>query len=315
MPAVEEQCAATVLLVRPAAFGANPQTEASNSFQATEAPATRQLVSRAALEEFEAVTQRLTAAGIDICVADDTPVPQKPDAIFPNNWLSTHADGTIVLYPMMAPSRRLERRPQIVEALARERGWLLKRIIDLSQFEERGKFLEGTGSLVLDRVHRLAYAALSPRTDRDVLSEFATRLGYEVIAFRATDNKGLAIYHTNVMLSLGTEFAVICSECIEESSRGRVLASLRATRASIIEVSRSQMGFFACNILEVKFGRDERAVLMSATAARALRFENSPPPGVDTIVSVDIPTIERYGGGSLRCMLAEIFLPPAGATR
>jgi hypothetical protein len=315
MPAVEEQCAATVLLVRPAAFGANPETEASNSFQATEAPATRQLVSRAALEEFEAVTQRLAAAGIDIEVADDTPVPQKPDAIFPNNWLSTHADGTVVLYPMMAPSRRLERRPEILEALARERGLFVKRVIDLSQFEAQGKFLEGTGSLVLDRMNRIAYASLSPRAHRDALSEFAVRMGYEVIAFRATDNKGLAIYHTNVMMSLGTEFAVICSECIEESSRGRVLASLRATRASIIEVSRSQMGLFACNILEVKAGRDERAVLMSATAARTLRLEDSPPPGVDTIVSIDIPTIERYGGGSLRCMLAEIFLPPAGASR
>jgi hypothetical protein len=312
MPAVEEQCAATILLVRPAQFGANPETAASNSFQAAGAPATRQLVSRAALEEFDALTQRLTAAGIDTWVANDTPAPEKPDAIFPNNWFTTHADGTVVLYPMMAPSRRRERRPEIIEAAARGRGLALKRVIDLSRFEGQGKFLEGTGSLVLDRVNRLAYAALSPRTDRDVLGEFASQLGYEAIAFHAMDNKGLAIYHTNVMMSIGSEFAVVCSECIEEASRRRVLDRLRSTRASIIEVSRAQMELFACNILEVKTRRDEHAVLMSTSAARALRLDSSPPPGVDAIVAVDIPTIERYGGGSLRCMLAEIFLPPAG---
>ncbi len=312
MPSSEEQCAATLLLIRPCAFGANPETAASNSFQSTEPLATRPVVSRTALGEFSALTERLEHAGIDLIVADDSPSPDKPDAIFPNNWVSTHADGTVVLYPMMAPSRRHERRPDLIESAARGRGLAVGRVIDLSHFEAAGKFLEGTGSLVLDRINRVAYACLSPRTDRDVLGEFAARLGYEAIAFRATDNKGLAIYHTNVMMSLGTEFAVVCSECIEDVSRARVLSSLRATRTSIIEVSRSQMGLFACNILEVKSASAERIVLMSATAARTLRLDESPPPGVDQVVAVEIPTIERYGGGSLRCMLAEIFLPPAG---
>jgi hypothetical protein len=313
MPPFEEQCANMVLVICPAAFGANPETAASNSFQSAEPRATRHLVSRAALEEFTALTQHIAAADIDAIVVDDTRSPDKPDAIFPNNWLSTHADGTVVLYPMMAPTRRLERRPEIIEAIARERGLTIRRIIDLSYFETAGRFLEGTGSLVLDRVNRIAYACLSPRTDREAVSEFGVRLGYQVIPFRASDNKGLAIYHTNVMLSLGTEFAVVCRECIEEPSRARVLASLRATRASIIEVSRAQMELFACNILEVQSRAGERVVLTSGTAARALRLDNSPPPGVDKIVTVDIPTIERYGGGSLRCMLAEIFLPPAPA--
>jgi hypothetical protein len=311
MPAAEEQCASTLLLIRPAAFAANPETAASNSFQSTATPAARHLVSRAALEEFANCARQLDAAGIDTIIVGDTPVPAKPDAIFPNNWLSTHADGTIVLYPMMAPSRRFERRPEIIEAAARERGLAVKRIIDLSFFEAQNRFLEGTGSLVLDRINRIAYACLSPRTDREALSEFGARLGYEAIAFRAFDNKGLAIYHTNVMLSIGTEFAVVCSECIEESSRARVLASLRATRSSIIEASRSQMDRFACNILEVKSRGDGRVVLMSETAARALHVDESSPPGVERIVAIDIPTIERFGGGSLRCMLAEIFLPPA----
>jgi hypothetical protein len=311
MPSPEEQCAATLLLIRPCAFGANPETAASNSFQSTEHAATRQIVSRAALAEFSALTEGLKDAGIDLIVADDSSSPEKPDAIFPNNWVSTHADGTVVLYPMMAANRRSERRLDLIESVARRRGLAIGRVIDLAQFETADKFLEGTGSLVLDRINHIAYACLSPRTDRDVLAEFAARLGYEVIVFRATDNKGLAIYHTNVMMCLGTEFAIVCSECIEDAARARVLSSLRATRTSIIEVSRSQMGLFACNILEVKSTRDERTVLMSATAARTLRLDEAPPPGVDQVVAVAIPTIERYGGGSLRCMLAEVFLPPA----
>lgn len=311
MPSPEAQCADKVLIVRPAAFGANPETAASNSFQAPEPAETRHLVSRGAREEFEELTLRLRRSGVDTIAVDDTPSPVKPDAIFPNNWFSTHADGTVVLYPMMAPSRRLERRPELIESIARDRGLRISRVVDLSSFETQGKYLEGTGSLVLDRANRIGYACLSPRTDRDVLSEFSVQMGYEIIAFRATDNKGLAIYHTNVMLSIGTEFAIVCSECIEDASRARVLSSLRATRASIIEVSRSQMGLFACNLLEVSTRSGERALLMSSTAARALRLDETPPPGVDHVVAIDIPTIERYGGGSLRCMLGEIFLPLA----
>lgn len=314
MPPEEEQCAAAVFVVRPAAFGANPETAASNSFQATEASATRPLVGRAVLEEFAAMAERFERAGIDVTIAEDSAPPDRPDAIFPNNWVSTHSDGTVVLYPMMAPNRRLERRPEIVESLARGRALDIREVVDLSPFEAAGKFLEGTGSVVLDRINRVAYACLSPRTDIEVLREFSARLGYETVDFRATDNKGLAIYHTNVMMSIGTEFAVVCAECIDESARARVLSRLRATRSSIIEVSRAQMGLFACNILEVKARNGERVVLMSATAARTLRLDQSPPPGVDRIVTVEIPTIERYGGGSLRCMLAEIFLPPATGT-
>jgi hypothetical protein len=315
MRPTEPTSASSVLLIRPASFAANPETAASNSFQAAEPEAARQLVSRAALEEFGAFAETLAGAGIDAIIADDTPTPPKPDAVFPNNWFSTHADGTVVLYPMMAPSRRLERRPEILEALGRNRGFRVQRVIDLSPFESQGRFLEGTGSLVLDRPNRIAYACLSPRTDRAVLSEFGSRLEYEVIAFRAFDHKGTAIYHTNVMLSLGTEFAVVCSACIEESGRARVLRSLRATRASIIEVSQPQMELFACNILEVRTRAGERAVLMSETAARALRLMDVPPPGVDLVITAAIPTIERYGGGSLRCMLAEIFLPQGAGMR
>lgn len=307
----QEQCAPSVFVVRPAAFGSNPETAASNSFQALDTSAMRPAIARAALEEFAGVARQLAAAGVNVNVVEDKAPPERPDAIFPNNWVSTHSDGTVVLYPMMAPTRRLERRPELIEELARARGLSIRDVIDLSAFETSGRFLEGTGSLVLDRINRIAYACLSPRTDVEVLREFASRLGYEIVAFRATDNQGIAIYHTNVMLSVGTEFAVVCAECIEDFSRARVLTRLRATRPSIIEVSRAQMGLFACNILEVQTQDGERAVLMSGTAARALRFESAPPPGVDRIVAVDIPTIERYGGGSLRCMIAELFLPSA----
>jgi len=309
----DSQSASTLLLVRPAAFAANPETAASNSFQSTEPEAARQLVSRTALEEFDALTGALRTAAIETIVAADTPVPPKPDAIFPNNWFSTHADGTVVLYPMMAPSRRLERRLEVIEALEAEHGFSVRRVVDLSAQEASGRFLEGTGSLVLDRVNRVAYACLSPRTDPAALEDFGRRLAYQVIAFRAFDHQGIAIYHTNVMLSLGSEFAIICSDCIEERSRAGVLRSLRAARASIIEVSRAQMERFACNVLEVRTAGGEHALLMSTTAARALRCADAPPPGIDRVVTADIPTIECYGGGSLRCMLAEIFLPRFGA--
>lgn len=313
MPSPESQCAGTVLAIRPAAFAANPETAASNSFQSAGPDAARHIVSRAALEEFQALIEQLDAADVDLVVADDTPRPEKPDAIFPNNWFSTHADGTVVLYPMMAPNRRLERRPDLLGTVAAARGLAISRVIDLSPAEATGRYLEGTGSLVLDRVNRIAYACTSPRTDRDALREFSARLDYETVAFRALDHLGLPIYHTNVMLSLGREFAVICAECIVDADRERVLASLHATRTSIIEVSRAQMERFSCNILEVRTRQGASAVLLSDTAEGALRFRLAPPPGVDAVVSVAIPTIERFGGGSLRCMLAEIFLPRASA--
>lgn len=309
----ESQCAGTVLTIRPAAFAANPLTAASNSFQSAEPGAARQLVSRAGFEEFQALTERLTAADVDVIVVGDTPQPEKPDAVFPNNWFSTHADGTVVLYPLMAPNRRLERRLDVLSTLAAERGLAISRVIDLSAGEAQGRYLEGTGSLVLDRVNHIAYVCTSPRTDRDAVSEFSARLDYDIVAFRALDHQGTAIYHTNVMLSIGSEFAVVAAECIVDADRERVLASLQATRTSLIEVSRAQMERFACNILEVRTRSGASVVLMSDTAEGALGFRLSPPPGVDAIVSVAIPTIERFGGGSLRCMLAEIFLPPAGA--
>ena len=305
----DPQSAATVLLVRPAAFAANPETAASNSFQAPQPEAARRLINRTALEEFDALTHSLATAGIDARVIEDTPLPPKPDAVFPNNWLSTHADGTVVLYPMMAASRRPERRPEILAALGSEYGFAVRRVIDLSPFEGQGRFLEGTGSLVLDRMSRVAYACISPRTDRALLAEFGRQLDYEVVAFEATDHQGTAIYHTNVMLSLGSEFALVCSDCIADGARAAVLGSLRSARASILEVSRAQMRLFACNVLEVRTSGGERALLMSATAARALQFAGDLPPGIDRLVVADMPTIERYGGGSLRCMVTEIFLP------
>lgn len=302
-------------MVRPAAFGFNPETAASNAFQqAPEGYATAD--SDAArmppeiLREFDALAQALRGAGVRVVVADDTPEPVKPDAVFPNNWLSSHADGTVVLYPMLAANRRQERRADLIHRLTRDEAFRVLQTIDLSYREAEGKFLEGTGSLVLDRVTRTAYACLSPRTDLDVLAEFALRLDYEVLAFAATDGAGMPVYHTNVMMAVGTQFAVICAEAISNPQhRAAVLARLAATNHAIIAISLAQMRLFAGNLLELATATGH-VIALSTTAWAALDAEQRLALQLHgEILAVEIPTIERLGGGGVRCMLAEIHLP------
>lgn len=302
-------------MVRPAAFGFNPETAASNAFQqAPEGYATAD--SDAArmppeiLREFDALAQALRGAGVRVVVAEDTPEPVKPDAVFPNNWLSSHADGTVVLYPMLAANRRQERRADLIHRLTRDEAFRVLQTIDLSYREAEGKFLEGTGSLVLDRVTRTAYACLSPRTDLDVLAEFALRLDYEVLAFAATDGAGMPVYHTNVMMAVGTQFAVICAEAISNPQhRAAVLARLAATNHAIIAISLAQMRLFAGNLLELATATGH-VIALSTTAWAALDAEQRLALQLHgEILAVEIPTIERLGGGGVRCMLAEIHLP------
>lgn len=302
-------------MVRPAAFGFNPETAASNAFQqAPEGYATAD--SDAArmppeiLREFDALAQALRGAGVRVVVAEDTPEPVKPDAVFPNNWLSSHADGTVVLYPMLAANRRQERRADLIHRLTRDEAFRVLQTIDLSYREAEGKFLEGTGSLVLDRVTRTAYACLSPRTDLDVLAEFAQRLDYEVLAFAATDGAGMPVYHTNVMMAVGTQFAVICAEAISNPQhRAAVLARLAATNHAIIAISLAQMRLFAGNLLELATATGH-VIALSTTAWAALDAEQRLALQLHgEILAVEIPTIERLGGGGVRCMLAEIHLP------
>jgi len=293
-------------MIRPAAFGSNPETAETNRFQAAAGDAD---VVRAAQVEFDRLAAALSAAGVDVIVAEDTAEPAKPDAVFPNNWFSTHADGTVVLYPMLAPSRRRERRADLV-AILRGRGREVTAVLDLSPWEAQERALEGTGSLILDRQRGIAYACRSQRTSEAPLAHWARLLGYEVHAFDAVDPEGVAIYHTNVMMALGHGFAAVALEALpQEWERRRLVASLEAGGNEVIALSQEQVGGFAANILHLRGDRGP-VIAMSEAARTSLgdraiqRLER-----YGSVVASPIPTIERLGGGSVRCMLAEVFLP------
>lgn len=308
---IESQAANAVLLVRPVAFHGNPETAASNAFQRPPQAADPVAEQAAAAVEFEGLVEVLRSAGVRAVVIDDTLEPATPDSVFPNNWVSFHADGTAVLYPMMAPSRRRERRADILERLARDHGFRIERVIDLSAHETRGRFLEGTGSMVLDRVGRVAYACLSPRTHLDVFAEACRVLDYEPVAFAATDAGGVPIYHTNVLMCLGADFAVVCAEAIRDAGqRDVVLRRLAAGGREIIPISLAQMAAFAGNMLELADPGGERLLALSARALECL----APDQRVTLerrcrLLPAPIAAIEEGGGGSVRCMLAELHLP------
>lgn len=307
IPDPEPQSAGTVLMVRPARFGFNPQTAPSNSFQQISGQGDQH---GPALREFDAVTQALERAGVRVIAAADSEMPHKPDAVFPNNWVSFHRDGTVVLYPMLAVNRRWERRDDIIEQVSREGSFRISRTVDLSHREASEEFLEGTGSVVLDRVQRVAYASLSPRTHLDVLGEFAQQLDYQLVTFEAFDAAGAPVYHTNVLMAVGADFAVVCGEAIVQSvHRAAVFSKLRATGHETIDISLHQMHQFAGNLLELA-PPGGNVIALSTTAWRSLNLEQQRTlESHAAIVPVAIPTIERFGGGSVRCMLAEIHLP------
>jgi hypothetical protein len=296
-------------MVRPACFGRNNETAASNEFQNSGELGSD--IQGRALREFDALVSVLRAAGVQVLTMDDTLSPRKPDAIFPNNWFSTHADGTLVLYPMLAPNRRLERREADLSAALHGAGFRIDRIVDLSYREAEGKFLEGTGSVVLDRPQRIAYACLSPRTDMDVLAEFSQRLDYELVTFEAQGPRGLPVYHTNVMLALGPGFAVLCAEALPRAvQRAAVAASLSQGGHEVIEIASTQMAEFAGNLISLE-ANDGPAIALSARAWSSLdTVQRAAIARCGRVITAEIPTIENVGGGSLRCMLAENFLPP-----
>jgi hypothetical protein len=309
-PMPDSQCATDVLMIRPVRFIGNPQTSDSNVFQ-TRAPLSPERAQQLALAEFEALSAALSDAGVGVHIVEDTIEPHTPDSLFPNNWLSLHADGTAVLYPMLAPNRRAERREEILERLNARHGFHISRIIDLTHHEHGGKFLEGTGSLVLDRTNRVAYACISPRTDLDVLGDFAQQLDYDVVAFEAHDSNRVPIYHTNVLMAVGERFAAVCSASIRADSRVAVLKKLNATHHEILDLSFQQMQAFAGNMLELHTSHGGSIVAMSARARASLSSNEQAfiEQHAGPIVSVPIPTIEDLGGGSVRCMLAEIGVP------
>lgn len=309
-----QQCAGAVLMVRPAAFGFNPETAATNHLQRRVAEAEGQASERAR-EEFDMLVRALQSEGIRVCIAEDTLLPEKPDAVFPNNWVSFHEDGTVVLYPLQASGRRAERRPEILAAALQQLGFTVRRMLDLTHHESAGRFLEGTGSLVLDHVERVAYAALSPRTDPQLVEEWARELQYEALLFETRGASGAPLYHTNVLLCIGARASIVGTHCIVPGDRERVLGRLGASGREVIELPSAEVEQFAGNMLELATWDealgDSHVLVMSARARAALSAETWRRLNActDTTLAVPVPTIEELGGGGVRCMMAEVFLP------
>ena len=308
------QRAHAVLMVRPAAFGWNPETAASNRFQRRD-PAAPGSARQLAVTEFDALVAELLGAGVEVHALDEPPDTACPDCVFPNNWVSLHHDGTVVLYPMLAPSRRLERRMELLALLEQRGGFAVTRLLDLSHHELSGRFLEGTGSVVFDHACRVAYACLSPRTNAEVLAELCDELGYEPFAFDATDGEGVAVYHTNVLLSIGQRSAIVCAEAVPAAQRVPLLERLQGSGREVVAIDRAQMAAFAGNALELAAADGTAVLAMSDRALRGLDAGSLETLRrcAERIVAVPLPTIEDLGGGSVRCMLAEVFLPRRAA--
>lgn len=307
---IQPQSTAKIMMIRPVRFGFNEQTAESNEFQQKSfGEQTQADAQQAAREEFELMIDQLQKAGLELHVFDDTADTDRPDAVFSNNWVSFHQSGKVVLYPMMAENRRLERRADIIQALAGD--FKVEEIIDLTHFEKQGKFLEGTGSMVLDRRYKIAYACLSPRTHPEVLNAFADAMGYEVVAFSASDEQGKPIYHTNVLMCVGDIFAVICLEAIKDPDERLLVRSvLEETHKDVIEISLEQMRHFAGNMLMVRNGKADKFLVMSTQAYESLTARQKDRlDDYARILHTDLSVIEGHGGGSARCMMTEIHLP------
>lgn len=293
-------------MIRPVDFKFNEQTAANNKFQVASTESDTQTQ---ALKEFDGFVEILRKNGIDVTVVDDTLQPETPDSIFPNNWVSFHDDGSIYLYPMFSDNRRLERRKDILEGLSEK--FEVNHVSDLSFYEMQYAFLEGTGSMVLDRVNKIAYACLSVRTDQEVLDNFCMLTGYESVSFQAVDDTNFPIYHTNVMMCIGDRFAVICLDSIRnEEEKLAVMLRLTNSGKTIVEITLDQMNQFAGNMLQVSNSEGESILVMSEQAFLSLSDDQvTTLEQFSSIIYAPIYTIERNGGGSARCMLAEIHLP------
>lgn len=309
-----EQITNTVLMVRPVAFRMNEQTAVNNFFQ-EKLQLKNEEINKKAQEEFDSLVKKLEAVGVQVVVVNDKKELDTPDSIFPNNWVSFHQDGTAVVYPMFAENRRRERRMDIFEELE-GRGFKINEVLDYTKAEEEGVFLEGTGSMILDRENQKAYCALSPRADEDLLIEFCEDMEYTPVIFSAyqdVDGKRKPIYHTNVMMCVADEFAVICLDCIDDKKEcNNVKRHLKDDGKEIIEITQAQIHEFAGNMLQLKGANDKKYLVMSTTAHKSLTREQIRRIEKHCeILSSDISTIETCGGGSVRCMMAEVFLPKA----
>ncbi|HQF48490.1 MAG TPA: arginine deiminase-related protein [Flavobacterium alvei] len=303
----------SILMIRPVAFRMNEQTAVNNYYQKVLDGLSKETVNAKAQEEFDGLVQKLKMVGVDVIVVEDTLNPDTPDSIFPNNWISFHESGDVVLYPMFAKNRREERRDDILD-IVEDQGFVINEIMDYTSAEEDGFYLEGTGSLLLDRENGKAYCALSPRADEELFIEFCEDFEYSPVifeAFQTVDGERKLIYHTNVMMCIGDTFAVICADCIDDKKeRKMVLDSLRGDDKEVILITEAQVNSFAGNMLEVKGADDRRYLVMSSSAYQSLtKKQIAQIEEHVTILSSNLDTIEACGGGSARCMMAEIFLP------
>ena len=303
----------SILMIRPVAFRMNEQTAVNNYYQKVLDGLSKETVNAKAQEEFDALVRKLKMVGVNVIVVDDTINPDTPDSVFPNNWISFHENGDVVLYPMFAENRREERREDILD-IVEDHGFVINEIMDYTSAEEDGFYLEGTGSLLLDRENEKAYCALSPRADEELFIEFCEDFEYSPVifeAFQTVNGERKLIYHTNVMMCIGDTFAVICADCIDDKKeRKMVLDSLRGDEKGIIFINEDQVNAFAGNMLEVKGTDDRRYLVMSNSAYQSLTKKQIAQIEEHlTIISSSLDTIEACGGGSARCMMAEIFLP------
>lgn len=303
------QTTSHILMIRPVKFGFNTQTAGSNAFQNPDAIKAEAITQAEALKEFDHFAKTLQQAGIYVHIVEDTPDPHTPDSIFPNNWVSFHADGEVFLYPMQAENRRLERRMDILEGL--ENTFFVKKPYnDLSNWEQKNRFLEGTGSLILDRPNKIAYACLSPRADMELLTIFGQKTGYQMVIFDALDRQNKPIYHTNVVMCVGDFFAVICAEAIPEYGRENVLKTLENSGKEVVKISLTQLENFAGNMLQLQNEEGKTYLVMSERAYKSLETTQIQVlEKYTSLLYAPLTTIENNGGGSARCMLAEVFLP------
>jgi len=308
---MKKQITDTVLMIRPVRFRTNEETIVNNYFQKG-INITQEEINRKAQQEFDTLVQKLKEVGVHVIQVEDIYEQDTPDSIFPNNWISFHNNGDVAIYPMFAENRRRERREDILD-IVEEAGFEIENVFDYTEAENEGIFLEGTGAMVLDRIHRKAYCALSPRASEELFIEFCEDFEYTPVIFRAfqkTDGELKPIYHTNVMMALGRTFAIVCLDTIEDKNeRKNVLNHLKEDKKEIITISREQVDYYAGNMLEVK-GKEHSYLVMSQTA-----YESLTPQQIEAIerhtqiLYSDLSTIEICGGGSARCMLAEVFLP------
>ena len=308
-----KQTTNSIVMIRPVAFRMNEQTAVNNYYQKVLDGLLPATVNAKAQHEFDTFVEKLRSVGVDVTVIDDTLDPDTPDSIFPNNWISFHENGDVAMYPMFAENRRAERREEILDILE-EKGFVINNIVDYTSAEEDGFFLEGTGSLLLDRENSKAYCALSPRADEELFIEFCEDFDYAPVifeAFQTVDGERKLIYHTNVMMCLGETFAVICADCIDDKKeRKMVLDNLKENNKEVILITEAQVNSFAGNMLEVRGTNDKRYLVMSAAAHQCLTAKQIEQLEKHAeILSSSLDTIEACGGGSARCMMAEVFLP------